>query len=152
MDRRRIVTWEVPVSKQQVLERLVAAVAGASPEVSTQGALEGLMARERQGSMYLNEGVALPHARVAGVTRSQVALGLTHAGVLDAPAENPTEVVLLLLSSPEDARVHLQLLGAAARTLQSQDLRRGLSRAGSPEEALSEIRGWESVRGMRDEG
>ena len=152
LDAGRIVVWETPVSKQQVLEGLVAALAGGNPEVDARGAIEGLTAREGQGSMFLNEGVALPHARVAGLTRSHVALGLTHAGVVDAPADNPTEVVFLLLSAPEEARMHLQLLGAAARALQSQDLRRGLTRARSPEEALAEVRGWESVRGMRDEG
>ncbi|MSS71171.1 MAG: PTS sugar transporter subunit IIA [Candidatus Latescibacteria bacterium] len=149
LDFEQVVIWDDPASKQQVFRKLLEAIAAETPEVDLQRALQALEDRERQGSMFLNEGVALPHARVAGLTRPHVALGLTRAGILDAPLENPVEVVFLLLSSPEDARMHLQLLVAAARALQSRDLRRKLTEAGSAAAALTAIRDWEASRGPR---
>lgn len=147
LDAGRIVIWDDPVSKGQALRGLVDAVAAGG--VDPRQALQALEAREGQGSMFLNEGVALPHARVEGVDRPQVALGLTRAGVFDAPVENPIEVIFLLLSPVEDAQAHLQVLAAAARILQGRDLRRRLARAGSAAAALAEIRDWEAGRRQR---
>ena len=45
----------------------------------------------------------------------QVALGLTHGGVLDAPTDKPVEVVFLLLSPTTGSNVHLQLLAKVGR-------------------------------------
>ena len=42
-----------------------------------------LAEREQQGSTFLNEGIALPHARFDELISPQVALGLTRAGLLD---------------------------------------------------------------------
>jgi hypothetical protein len=40
----------------------------------------------------LNEGVGLPHARIDELDAPKIVLGLTRAGVLDAPIDAPVEV------------------------------------------------------------
>ena len=71
-------------------------------------------------------------------------LGLTHAGVLDAPTEKPIEVVFLLLSPASGASVHLQLLAKVGRALQSRDLRRALLMSATPTQAAEAIQDFES--------
>jgi mannitol/fructose-specific phosphotransferase system IIA component (Ntr-type) len=96
-----------------------------------------LLEREKQGSTFLNEGVALPHARIEGLERPWVALGLSHAGILDAYTETPVEIVFLLLSPREENRSHLQLLAVAGRMMLNRTLRNQLLKARTPAEAMA---------------
>jgi two-component system sensor histidine kinase KdpD len=139
---QRIVIWDDPASKADIFRRMAAAIANGDG-TSADTVVQKLEERERTGSTFLNEGVALPHARVDGLTEPQIAIGLTHEGVLDAPTEKPIEVVFMLLSPAVGANAHLQLLAKAGRLLQARELRRRLSKAASPQGALEEIRSWE---------
>ncbi len=107
--------------------------------------LAKLQEREETGSTFLNEGVALPHARVENLSKPQIALGLTQGGVLDSPTETPIEAVFMLLSPAEGASTHLQMLARAGRMLQNRELRRRLAKAKSPVHALEEIADWEQA-------
>jgi mannitol/fructose-specific phosphotransferase system IIA component (Ntr-type) len=91
----------------------------------------------------LNEGVALPHARVEEFDTPKIALGLTHGGVLDGGTDKPIEAVFMLLSPMSEASTHLQMLARAGRLLQNRELRRRLAKVKSPVAALEEIRDWE---------
>lgn len=133
--------FQDPMSKDQVIRALVSAAIDGHPDTIADEVIRKLAERESQGSTFLNEGVALPHARVDGLSHPLVALGLTHAGVLDAPTEKPIEAVFLMLSPSNGAANHLQLLAAAGRMLQNRDLRKKLRAAASPAEAIELIRG-----------
>ena len=138
----RIVIWSDPVSRDTIFRRMVDVVTRGLT-ISPETVLAKLNEREKTGSTFLNEGVALPHARIEGLERPQIALGLTHAGVLDSTTEMQTEVIFMLLSPAQGSNVHLQLLAKAGRMLQSRELRRHLAKARTPEEALEEIQNWE---------
>jgi two-component system sensor histidine kinase KdpD len=141
----RIILWDDPTSREDIRHALVKAITSTTPTLSESTVLAKLAEREHQGSTYLNEGVALPHARIEGLDSPQCALGLTHAGVLDAPTEKPSEAVFLLLSPATGASVHLQLLARVGRALQSRDLRRALSSATTPQEAAEAIQDFEAA-------
>jgi len=141
----RILIWDDPVSKEDVRKQLVTAITSSVPGVREKMVLEKLAEREAQGSTFLNEGVALPHARIDGLSEPQVAIGLTHGGIMDAPTEKPIETVFLLLSPTTGANVHLQLLAKAGRALQSRELRKALNNATTPAEALEAIQDFEAA-------
>src|SRR5882672_11866064 len=105
----RILIWDHPVSKQDILERMVAAIKAEGVILDASSVVSRLREREERGSTFLNEGVALPHARIDELEAPHVALGLTHAGVLDAPTDAPIDVVFMLLSPTRDATAHLRL-------------------------------------------
>src|SRR5262249_29941496 len=115
-----VVLIDDPVSKADVIRRLVEVVAADVPTIKVQDTVERLAEGDRQGSTLLNEGVALPHCRLPGLPAPQVALAVTKAGVLDAPTDHPIEVVFLLLSPAEESATHLQLLAKAGRALQNR--------------------------------
>ena len=141
----RIVIWDDNVSKQDIRRQLVKTITSSNPGLSDEVVMDKLAEREELGSTFLNEGVALPHARIEGLESPQVALGLTHGGVLDAQTERPIEAVFLLLSPATGANVHLQLLAKVGRALQSRELRRALNLAQSPAEALAAIQDFEAA-------
>jgi two-component system sensor histidine kinase KdpD len=141
----RVVIWEDPATKEEIQRKLVEAITSDTPGISYQQVVEKLGEREKQGSTFLNEGVALPHARLEGLAEPQVALGVTHSGVLDAPTDKPIEAIFLLLSPASGASAHLQILAKVGRALQSRDLRRSLAQARTPAEVLEVIQDFEAA-------
>jgi mannitol/fructose-specific phosphotransferase system IIA component (Ntr-type) len=145
LSEQRIIIWNDPASREDIRRRLTDAVVSTTPGLTRDAVLKKLDEREQQGSTFLNEGVALPHARMAELISPQVALGLTHAGVLDAPTEKPVEAIFLLLSPASGANIHLQLLAKVGRALQSRDLRRALNQARTAAEAFEAIQDFEAA-------
>jgi two-component system sensor histidine kinase KdpD len=140
LSESRIRIWDVPMSKVDVIRQLAESIDGALAPMSPRQAIERIEERESQGSTFLNEGVALPHARLKGLASPQVALGVTHAGVLDAPTARPIEVIFMLITPEENAAAHLRLLAAAGRALQERSLRQALIQAQSPADVLRALR------------
>jgi two-component system sensor histidine kinase KdpD len=149
---KRIIIWEDPASRMDIRRSLVESITSTVPGLSSDLVMEKLAERENQGSTFLNEGIALPHARIEGLESPQVAIGLTHAGVLDAPTERPIEAAFLLLSPTTGANVHLQLLAKAGRALQNRELRKALARAATSEEALEAIADFEAAASGKQQG
>lgn len=159
----RIILWREPISKEQVLRELLLAIVEegrtqtsipstvSEPTLSlpkglpfdVEHALELLQQREEQGSTFLNEGIALPHARIDGLTQPIVALGLTREGVTNISTSNRIEVVFLLLSPNNQNDIHLQFLATATRAFQHHELRQNLKKAQNTEEVVKAIRDWE---------
>ena len=137
-----LLIWDDAVTKRDIFVRMVKSITGGEL-TAAESILKKLDERERTGSTFMNEGVALPHARVDELTEPKIALGLTHGGVLDATTEKPIEVVFMLLSPQTDASQHLQMLARAGRMLQNRELRRRLAKAKTPAQALEEIKNWE---------
>jgi two-component system sensor histidine kinase KdpD len=137
-----ILIWNDAVSKKDIFREMVKSITGGEL-TAAESILKKLNERESIGSTFLNEGVALPHARVDEVTTPAIALGLTQGGVLDAGTEKPIDAVFMLLSPTSQAGTHLQMLAKAGRMLQNRELRRRLTKAKSPAAAFTEIRDWE---------
>jgi len=142
---QRIVIWDDPVSRQDVRRALVDTIIATVPGLNVDVVMQKLAEREQQGSTFLNEGIALPHARLDKLDSPQVALGLTRAGLLDVVTEQPIFAAFLLLSPATGANVHLQVLAKAGRALQNRELRGALARVSTPAEAMEAIQDFESA-------
>ncbi len=142
---QRIVIWDRPAAKDEVLQALARSVGKAFGIVDEAGLFTAILKREELGSTFFNEGAAFPHVRVPGMTVPIVALGLTRAGVSDVTTEKPIEIVFLLLSPAETPDVQVKLLGLAGRAAQNRHLLQILGTVRTPEDALSEIRNWEEA-------
>lgn len=88
---------------------------------------EGLIAREHLGSTAMGFGVAIPHARIAGLDRIAGLFARLETPVdFDAADGQPVDLIFVLLA-PEDAGAdHLRALAKVSRLLRDQDLRNKL--------------------------
>ncbi|MCB1725464.1 MAG: PTS IIA-like nitrogen regulatory protein PtsN [Chromatiaceae bacterium] len=128
-------------SKKRVLEHAARLLAQADTELDAEPVFERLLERERLGSTGLAGGVALPHARVPGLTGSHGAfLRLAEPVEFDALDGQPVDLVFALLVPEEATDEHLQLLSALARMFNETELRDRL-RDADPEEALAILTG-----------
>jgi two-component system, OmpR family, sensor histidine kinase KdpD len=146
---RRIIIWNEPVMKEEVLRTLVEAVENDGGIGDFSFVLDQVIKSEQKGSTFFNEGAAFPHVRVRGLSLPQVSLGLTHKGVVDVSTDNPIECVFLILSPAEAPEVQLRLLSTMSRAAQSRYLLWNLRSARTPEEALEDLYDWETFQEPR---
>ncbi len=147
LSARRIIRWDKPVLKEEVLRTLVAAATGQETDATRDGdtVFAAVMDREEQGSTFYNEGFAFPHVRIAGLPDPTVTLGITREGISDVVTERPVQLVFLILSALETPETQTRILALAARASQDRHLIRSLREAPTPDLVLVAIQDWEAA-------
>jgi len=113
-------------SKRGVFER-VAALFEERHGLERAKVTDGLHARERLGSTGLGHGVALPHARIKGLTQPVAAYARTRLPIaFDAPDGKPVADMIILLVPEKATDLHLQLLAEIAQMFADQSFRERL--------------------------
>ena len=128
-------------TKAEVLETLAARIGRAHPHVDTRSLAKALHERERQSTTALENGVAIPHVRLVGLSAPLAALARSSAGISCGAVDGrPTELFLLLVAAAEQPGSHLKLLAQAARLLSDARCRARLFEAPSAIELLAVLR------------
>jgi PTS system nitrogen regulatory IIA component len=98
-------------SKKKVLENLSQKLAANTTATTAEKIFQVLLERERLGSTGLGKGVAIPHARVPGLTHTIAAMLTLENPVAFESADNqPIDIAFGLLVPEEDTDHHLQHL------------------------------------------
>lgn len=83
---------------------------------------EKLIQREKLGSTAIGEGVAIPHCKIKEVNSPVVMLAVSRKGVnfysLDG---KPSHIFFLVVSSPDNPSLNLQILAAIAHLVRKAD-------------------------------
>ena len=92
--------------------------------VSAPQTLDALQERESLGATGVGQGVALPHARIAGLERvAGLFLRLEKPLDFDAVDRQPVDLVFALLAPESPGVEHLKALALVSRTLRDPELR-----------------------------
>ena len=128
-------------TKDDVLETLSALVGLIRPHVDVGQLASSLHDRERQSTTALEHGIAIPHARMAGLPGPLVAFGRSITGVAFGASDGrPTQLFLLIVVAADRPGNHLKLLANAARLLGDATCRSRLLEAPSAVELLAVLR------------
>lgn len=102
----------------------------------------GLLAREQLGSTGVGHGIAIPHARVEGLTKPFGMFARIEPpvdfGAIDA---KPIDLVFLLLTPEESGSSHLATLAAISRRLREPKMAENLRRAANAREIFDLLAG-----------
>lgn len=130
-----------------VIRELVDALTGphGTPESLREELVAKLLARERVHSTGFGRGVAVPHAKHAGLSRLVAAIGLSPRGIEFASLDRqPVYSVFLLLSPESRPEEHLQAMEVIFKNLTKDSFRRAMRQAKTTDEVrrvLSEADG-----------
>jgi PTS system nitrogen regulatory IIA component len=104
-------------SKRQVLDKIAATFA-ASRGLDEKTVFDVLRERERLGSTAIGGGIAIPHAKMAGLPALVgCILRLEPAVDFDAGDEQPVDLVVALLAPDNGGADHLRVLARLSRSL-----------------------------------
>jgi mannitol/fructose-specific phosphotransferase system IIA component (Ntr-type) len=79
---------------------------------------DAVLKRENAAGTAMEEGVAVPHARVPFVKRPLVVFGRSHNGVeWNSPDGKPAQFIFLIITPSTDDEAQVQILGHIARTM-----------------------------------
>jgi PTS system nitrogen regulatory IIA component len=124
-------------SKKRLLEVLGELLARNDLTLSPEGVFGHLLERERLGSTGLGHGIALPHARMKGVTEAIGAFVQIGTGIdFDAVDDEPVDLAFAMLVPEAASEMHLQLLSTLAAIFSDAATREALRRADSPEDVI----------------
>lgn len=98
--------------------------------LSPRDLLTAVMERERLGTTGIGSGVAIPHARVPGLTRMSAAFARLDTDIdYEAVDERPVDLVVLLLAPENAGAEHLRALAQVSRLLRREETRARLRAA-----------------------
>jgi mannitol/fructose-specific phosphotransferase system IIA component (Ntr-type) len=92
--------------------------------IDTAIVIAAVRAREKMMPTGIGNGLAVPHARLPGLTAPLVAIGLSSPGIdFDAPDNSPAHVIFLILTPLNDDGAQLEILADIATTFKVREIR-----------------------------
>jgi len=103
-------------SSRAIIHELTQLLAAGHSEVDPAEAEQEILDREALFPTVIAPGLAMPHARLKGLTQPLVALGTSKSGIPFGPegAAETVQVVVLVLSPADNPSMHLQVVAALA--------------------------------------
>jgi two-component system, OmpR family, sensor histidine kinase KdpD len=137
------IIWPEIVERNQAIRELVELTCAHTPGLIAEQIWTKVLAREQQGSTYLNDLISFPHCRIAGLTHPVVGVGISRAGILDPITGSTTRIVILLLSPEEDPELHIRMIGHLARFATDDILLRSLLEADNIGQVDMKLKIWQ---------
>jgi PTS system nitrogen regulatory IIA component len=128
--------------RDKVLKEMVGFLKKKNKVVKEKDLLAKLIQREELGSTAIGEGVAIPHCKMKGVKEPIVMLAVSRKGVNFLSLDGkPSHVFFLVVSSPDNPSLNLQILAAIAHLVRkANSLLKRIMSAASISEVMDIIR------------
>lgn len=131
--------------KDTALAMLAAQLATRSLALNESALVTALREREGQASTGLGDGLAIPHARLAGLDRMLGLFARSRRGIeWDAADKRPVHLILLLAGPADQPGAYMKVLASVSRVLRDADCRTRLMAAAGPVEILGVLRDGEA--------
>ena len=132
----KLIDLDVSAKDKHELFRIAVEMLQRAYAVDPAPILRALWRREEAGSTGLGRGVAIPHARIAGISQPLTMLLRLRAPIaFDAPDGKPVSLVLVIIVPADDeTEQHLQLLARFASLCTDRKFRTRLMEAPAAEE------------------
>lgn len=101
-----------------------------------------LLEREQLGSTGVGSGIAIPHCKMAGISRGILALGLTKTGIdFGAIDQQPVRLFFVVISPSDLPAAHLQCLAAISKWVKAKENVRRLLTLEDPQAIYQTLQG-----------
>lgn len=106
---------------EEAIPELVNILPGFSPE-SIQKIIQELLDREDTMPTGLENGVAIPHVRVEGLTKPLVAVGKSEGGIdFNSPDGELSHLIFLILTPRQDNQSQIEIISDIAKTFETRE-------------------------------
>lgn len=118
-----IICHDTASSKKRIIENLSQLLARNTEATSADTIFQALFDRERLGSTGLGKGVAIPHARIPGITHTIAAMMTLESPVnYDSTDNKPVDIAFGLLVPEDGNDQHLQQLARLVGLFRDLDI------------------------------
>jgi len=126
--------------RRESIAELAACAVKLLPQRSRREIFDAVWTQEKIVSTGLENGIAVPHARLAGLSKGVIVIGLSERGIdFDAPDGGPAHIICMLLTPKDDHTAQIELLNMVARAFHAEESRREALSARSFTEFLAAL-------------
>ena len=130
-----------PVDKEELFYIIAQRIAENDPQISVDSIHRQVMERENAAPTTLGHGIAMPHAKIEGLSQTVCAIAQLPDGLPFYPEdEEPVRLVFLLLSPAGEPEMHLAVMGEIARLCAETRIREQMIEAPELPHILETIR------------
>ena len=125
---RRGVSADLKVSKKdEAIWKLCDLAAGQDDPAEAENFYKSVLEREHLTGTAMEEGTAVPHARLAALRRPLIVFGRSPAGIeWNSPDGKPAQFIFLILTPEHQDEVQVQILSSIARTMSNERTRKNI--------------------------
>ena len=124
----------VAADKVTAISKMAKLVVDSGRGTNVDQIVQDVIARDELGTPQV-DGVAIPHARSSGVTKSSVVVART-SGITFDPDEDPADVLFMILVPDGDSDEHIEILSGLARRLMDPEFTSILRTTNSADELV----------------
>ena len=125
-----IVADLVATEKHGIIEELAAHLSSKVPQLDRETLVRALLEREKLASTAIDQGVAIPHAKLPALPNLIACIGRKRAGVdFESMDGQPTQLFFVLVAPENSTGVHLKALARISRLFRDPDFRQRLLEA-----------------------
>jgi PTS system nitrogen regulatory IIA component len=122
-------------NKPEVIREIAENISSKVPQLNADEIASVLINRENLGSTGIEDGVAIPHAKIRGLSKVLVAFGRSGKGIeFQAHDQKPTHLFFVLLAPENATATHLKILARLSRLLKESMFRERLMQAPNDED------------------
>lgn len=114
-------------SRDKAIGELCAIAVNQNDLSDNESVYEAVLQRENEMGTAIEEGIAVPHARLSEIKRPLVIFGKSQEGIeWNAPDAKPVHFIFLILTPQDDYDTQVQILGSIAKTMSDAQMRNSL--------------------------
>ncbi len=128
-------------NKEEVLKELTEVITSNTSSLNFEKTFETVQERENLCSTAMDEGVAIPHGKLHGLSNSVIAFGRSRKGIdFDSLDNKPTSLFIMILSPENSSNKHIQALAKISNIFKTSDFRNNILKSDTAEEILGLIK------------
>jgi PTS system nitrogen regulatory IIA component len=140
LERETIIPDLQSRTKPDVIRELAGNLAAAHPGINNEKLIEVLMEREKLCSTAVDSGVAIPHAKMTGISDIIAGFGRSIEGIdYDSLDAELTHLFIILVAPETSIGAHIQLLARISKIFRNPDLRTKLMTLETQDEIYDSI-------------
>ena len=140
LERNTVIPALKAKDKEGVIVELGELLSDTHPVVNKERLVEALLEREKLCSTAVDSGVAIPHAKLSGISQIILGFGKSEHGIeFDSLDRLPTHLFIVRVSPENPTGQHIELLARISMILKNSELRSRLMKASSKEEIYEYI-------------
>ncbi len=125
--RRGVIADLKVFQKDEAIVKLCDLAEGQEDAVEPENLCKLVLEREHLMGTAMEEGIAVPHARLAAPRRPLIVFGRSPAGIeWNSPDGKPAQFIFLILTPEHQDEVQVQILSSIARTMSDEQTRKNI--------------------------
>lgn len=140
LERKTIITNLEAKSKPEVIEELAERISSVFTNINQERLVEVLMEREKLCSTAVDSGVAIPHAKLSGISNIIAGFGRSAAGIdFDSLDAKKTHLFIVVIAPENSTGSHIQLLARISKIFKNPELRAEIMECESQDDIFEAI-------------